>query len=272
MTYSAPKTREVNPNLDVALDDDDELLVEADGTEVSREALAVVLEAGAVAELRVLNTGKQKTVSGYFNDLDLLAAMADEWSGQAPGVYVTLNPVLSDLLARTFNRAKGWAENTTTDKQIVRRRWLPLDFDPVRPSGISSTDAEHEAALERARECRDWLVSLDFSPNSLVLADSGNGAHVLVRIDLSNDQDSLDLVNRCLEAADLYLSDDTVTVDCGVGNAARIWKVYGTLAAKGDDVPHRPHRLAALLEFPKRQKVAPHELLERLAARAPRDA
>ncbi|HLA81363.1 MAG TPA: hypothetical protein VJP78_07080 [Thermoleophilia bacterium] len=266
MTSSTQQTHEVNPNL--YFDDD---LVEVDRTGPIRKALDVVLEPGSVAELRVPKTERTKTVSGYFDDFDKLAEAAAEWSDQAPGVYVTLNPVLPDLLARTSNRAKGWAENTTTDSQIVRRRWLPLDFDAVRPSGISSTDAQHEAALERARECQDWLVGLGFSPDSLVLADSGNGAHLLVRLDLPNDDESTALVNRCLKAADLYLSDDTVKVDCGVGNAARIWKVYGTLAAKGDNVPDRPHRLAALLEFPKRQKVAPHELLERLAARAPRD-
>jgi hypothetical protein len=264
MTSSPPKRREVNPNLD--FDDD---LVEVTG--LIRKALDVVLEPGSVAELRVPKTERTKTVSGYFDDFDKLADAAAEWSDQAPGVYITLNPVLPDLLARRANRAEGWAENTTTDSQIVRRRWLPLDFDAVRPSGISSTDAQHEAALERARECRDWLVGLGFSPNSLVLADSGNGAHLLVRLDLPNDEESATLVNRCLRAADLYLSDDTVTVDCAVGNAARVWKVYGTLAAKGDSTADRPHRLAALLEFPKRQKVAPHELLERLATRAPRD-
>ena len=267
MTLLKSRTHEVNPNLD---SDDDEL-TEVEGAEVIRPALDVVLEPGSVAELRVLKTGNTKTVSGYFNDFDKLAEAGAEWSGQAPGVYITLNPVLPDLLARRFNRAKGWAENTTTDSQIVRRRWLPLDFDPVRPSGISSTGAEHEAALERAEECRVWLVGLGFSPDSLVLADSGNGSPLLVRLDLPNDDESTALVNRCLKAADLYLSDDTVKVDCGVGNAGRIWKVYGTLAAKGDNTADRPHRLAALMEFPKRLKVSPHKLLERLAARAPRD-
>jgi hypothetical protein len=47
--------------------------------------------------------------------------------------------------------------------------------------------------------------------------------------------------------------------------------VYGTLAAKGDNTADRPHRLAALMEFPKRQKVAPHKLLERLAAMLPKE-
>ena len=266
MTSSQSSTPEVKPDLDF----DDEL-TEVDGTEVIRNALGVVLEPGSVAELRVPNTGNTKTVSGYFDDYDKLAGAAAEWSGQAPGVYITLNPVLPALLARRANRTKSWADNLTTDKQIVRRRWLPLDFDAVRPSGISSTDAEHEAALERVEECRGWLVGLGFSPDSLVLADSGNGSHLLVRLDLPNDDESTALVNRCLKAADLYLSDDTVKVDCGVGNAARIWKVYGTLAAKGDNIPDRPYRLAALTVFPKRQKVAPHRLLEQLAAMLPEE-
>ena len=268
MTSSQSSTPEVKPDLDF----DDEL-VEVDGTEVIRPALDVVLEPGSVAELRVLKVGghSKNTASGYYNDFDKLAEAAAEWSGRVPGVYVTLNPVLPALLARRANRFVEWAGTTTQDNGILERRWLPLDFDAVRPSGISSTDAQHEAALERAKECRDWLVGLGFSPNSLVLADSGNGAHLLVRLDLPNDDESTALVNRCLKAADLYLSDDTVKVDCGVGNAARIWKVYGTLAAKGDSTADRPHRPAALMEFPKRQKVAPHELLERLAARAPHD-
>ncbi len=266
MTLLESRMPEVNPDLDF----DDEF-TEVDGTEVIRKALDVVLEPGSVAELRVPNTGNTKTVSGYFDDYDELAEAAAEWSGRAPGVYITLNPVLPALLARRANRAKGYADNLTTDKQIVRRRWLPLDFDAVRPSGISSTNAEHEAALERAEECRDWLVGLGFSLDSLVLADSGNGSHLLVRVDLANDRESADLVNRCLMAADLYFSDDAVTVDCGVGNASRIWKVYGTLAAKGDNTADRPHRLAALTVFPKRQKVAPHELLERLAAMLPEE-
>ena len=31
-------------------------------------------------------------------------------------------------------------------------------------------------------------------------------------------------------------------------NPARIWKLYGTLAAKGDPTPERPHRLSRLVE------------------------
>ena len=61
-------------------------------------------------------------------------------------------------LIRLVERAK----QTTSDHDILRRRFLPLDFDAVRPSGISSTEAEHEAALARAYEGFLWLIDLGF--------------------------------------------------------------------------------------------------------------
>jgi hypothetical protein len=112
-----------------------------------RRALALFVEPGAVAELRILDAGRDGVVSGYFDDLDALMRAAVAWSGKAPGVYVTLNPIPSALLARAQNRMRSWAKPTTNDHDVLRRRWLPLDFDPRRPSGISATQAEHDAAL-----------------------------------------------------------------------------------------------------------------------------
>src|SRR5207247_1842544 len=152
---------------------------------------------------------------------------------------------------------------------ILKRRWLLIDFDPVRPTGISSTDAEHEAALKRAREVRAWLIEQGVPGNAMVLADSGNGAHLLVRIDLPNDGGSRDLVQRCLKALDLRFSDGAVGVDLTTFNAARICKLYGTLACKGDSTPERPHRVARILEVPDALMVAPRVLLEKLARMLP---
>src|SRR5438552_866101 len=192
-------------------------------------ALNVLLEPGSVGELRVLNTS-EKTVSGYFTDFAKLAAEAARWSGQAPAVYVTLNPIKPELLARASNRAIPYAKITTADNDILKRRWLLIDFDPVRPTGISSTDAEHDAALKRAREVRAWLIEQGVPGNAMILADSGNGAHLLVRINLPNDGDSRTLAERCLKALDLLFTDQVVAVDLTTFNAARICKLYGTLA------------------------------------------
>ncbi|HMF13204.1 MAG TPA: hypothetical protein VKE94_12895, partial [Gemmataceae bacterium] len=82
------------------------------------------------------------------------------------------------------------------DADVLRRCWLPFDFDPKRPAGVPSTDEEHKAALKRARECRRWLREQAW-PKPIV-ADSGNGAHLLYPIELPNDEPSKSLVERCL--------------------------------------------------------------------------
>ena len=194
-----------------------------------REALGILLEPDSVAELRAPNA-HGRTVSGYFN------------------VYVTLNPVRPDLLARAANRVSRYIKNATSDTDILLSRWFLIDSDPIRPAGISATDAEHAAALDRARKCRDWLRARGW-PDP-VFADSGNGGHLLYRIDIPNDVASTELVKQCLQALAVLFSDDQVVVDLSTYNAARIWKVYGTVAAKGDNTPDRPHRLARLLEVP----------------------
>ena len=51
----------------------------------------------------------------------------------------------------------------------------------------------------------------------------------------------------CLATLDALFSDDRVTVDTANFNAARIWKLYGTVSRKGDDTPDRPHRRSRIL-------------------------
>jgi hypothetical protein len=121
-----------------------------------------------------------------------------------------------------------------------------LDFDPVRPSGISSSDTEHAAALFKAHAVRDAMLGEEWGVP--ILADSGNGAHLLYRVDLAADDGGL--VEKILKALAARFSDDTVKVDTGVFNAARIWKLYGTMSRKGDDTPDRPHRMARILDIP----------------------
>lgn len=142
-----------------------------------RRALEVLVEPGTTAELRALNTPRG-TVSGYFNDLDSMADAAARCDGRAEGVYFTLNPVAPDLLARATNRVREYVRATTADQHVLRRRLFPIDIDFVRPQGISSTDPEHVAALERAREIASFLGA-DLDWPGLILGDSGNGAHVL---------------------------------------------------------------------------------------------
>jgi hypothetical protein len=167
-------------------------------------------------------------------------------SGRAAGVYITLNPVNPDLLARAVNRTITFARHTVADRDILTRCLLPIDFDSVRPAGISSTDQERQAALDAARECREWLGSQGWPEP--VLADSGNGGHLLYRVELANDEITKELLKFCLAALAQQFNHAAVIVDPTTFNAARIWKVYDTLVCKGDSLPNRPHRLSPSLK------------------------
>jgi hypothetical protein len=202
-----------------------------------------LFELGAVAELRVF--GGRGTVSGYFDNFETLSKRASRLDDQGYGVYVTLNPVLPALLSRYSNRTEQYAKATTKDSEISKRRWLPVDLDPVRPSGISASESEKSAAFERAAEIKGHLTGLEWPEP--IEADSGNGAHLLYRVDLPNDAVSAALVRDVLTALDFRFSDNVVSVDKGVFNAARIWKLYGVMSRKGDDSKERPHRRSRIM-------------------------
>lgn len=217
--------------------------------------LGGMVETGAAVEIRCPKTGKSghrcvKVVSGYFTNRSDFISTAAYWSGRAESVYFTPNPVLRDLAARACNRWVAWAEHTTADRDILSRRWLLVDFDPVRPAGVSSTSKEHEAAHQRAQDVRGWLSARGFPEP--IYADSGNGAHLLYRVDYPNDTQHETILRGALAALAARFDDEAVTVDPTTFNASRIVKVYGTLACKGDSVPEldRVWRLARLIDVP----------------------
>ncbi len=235
-----------------------------------RDAVARIAGPGQVVEVRALTD--QFTHSGYFNDIDALVRSTEplDADGSVHGIYVTLNEVNPALLSRRANRIKmrlGKKDSTTSDADILRRRWLPIDIDPLRPSGVSSTDEEHELALAKAEEVARWINGLGF-PDP-IRADSGNGAHLLYRIDLPNDEGATALVKACLTTLDTLFSDERVNVDTANFNAARIWKLYGTVSRKGDNTPERPYRRSRILSAPDELKMVSPEQLRELTTRLP---
>ena len=223
-----------------------------DANEITH-ALRLWFQAGDVFEVRVLDAvsadyRREHIESGYF-DYEHISAIPEALKRLLSfrGVYVTVNPVNPDLLARAVNRLRPAGRNpTTADTDIVRRRWLLIDCDPRRASGVSSSNAEHESALAKAREIRDGLSSLGW-PDP-IMTDSGNGAQLMYRIDLPATDGGL--VQKCTNAFALA-SDDAVSIDTSVHNPARIWRLPGTMNCKGDSIPERPHRMAKLLEEPQ---------------------
>lgn len=217
------------------------------------------------AELRAIGVTRAGSAathvesSFYGVDPEAMARDALALSGRASGVYFTLNPVRDD-------HPGGAAK----DDDILRRRWLLVDIDPTRPGVVSSTDTEKAEASAIARATRDYLRRRGW-PDP-VLADSGNGWHLLYRLDLPNDDAARDLVRRCLRALDAIMGTHAASIDTSCFNASRICKLYGTLAAKGTATPERPHRYSRVVEVPGVLQVVGVEWLEALAAELPAEA
>jgi hypothetical protein len=191
------------------------------------EALQALVPPGAVVELRVPDFGGRtgNVLSGYYNNLEALVRDALNADGKAAGIYVTMNAVKPELLARRVNRYQLWTKLTTADHDIERRRWILLDIDPVRAAGICATDAQHDAAFAKADEIEGHLTGLGFPEPSRM--DSGNGAYLLYAVDLPCNAHSLELVHTFLKALATRFDDETTQIDTSVANAARIIRIPG---------------------------------------------
>ena len=218
---------------------------------------------GDVVEIRAYGLSKSSkawegwaggagVVYGYFdNAKDFGTAAGALEAAKAPGIYFTLNPVVPDLLARAANRLKAATAKspTTSDKDILKIRWIPIDLDPERPSGISSTKDELTAAVQLRNKIYKDLVKMG-AVDCLIPAVSGNGAHLVIHLDQERENNAdlveanTEFMRRILAGIHAKWSTEKVKVDLAVCNPARIWKLYGTTGRKGDDTKDRPHRMS----------------------------
>ena len=219
---------------------------------------------GDVREVRIPKYNKYgHTASGYFDSPESLAESAAKWDGKA-NLYFTLNPVNPALMARASNRIADKAETTSADVDVIRRRSLFIDIDPDRPSGISSTEDERQAARLVLDEVVSFLDNKDW-PQPIV-AMSGNGWYLLYPISLPNDPSSLELVQGVLVSLATRFNNEAVHIDTTVCNAARLAGLIGSMKVKGDFLTDRPHRRSQLESVPQQLAVISEELLAELAA------
>src|SRR6266568_3697076 len=236
-----------------------------------RQTLATLFAPGQVFEIRILEAATDIskpypytcTLTGYFdNSDDILRAITP--IRKALGFYITLQECHPHLIARAYNKlVKPQKDSSTPDNLILRYRWLPIDLDPSRISKISSTDEQHELAFKHALTIKQELASRGWSDP--LEADSCNGAHLLYRIYLENTPDNANLLKRTLEGLKTQFDIPEMDFDLTVYNPARIWKLYGTLACKGDDTPKWPHRMSRLLSIPEQIQTVNLTQLQKIA-------
>jgi hypothetical protein len=212
-------------------------------------------DCGGVTEIRILR-GNRAYIGwfDYDHQKELLEAILPTPSirkkipyGDYPrigeaNIYFSLQVVDPDLLARSaycFSQTSA-----TSDNDILAYHLFAIDIDPVRKSGISSSDVEKQAVYEIVVVIKKWLSEQGIEA---LLADSGNGYHLLVpTIPYKGEHvnEAAENIHVLLQLLDRKFSTDKATVDTTVYNPSRIFKLYGTKAIKGSDLPSRPHRWA----------------------------
>jgi hypothetical protein len=221
----------------------------ADPAEV-RRALGLFADPEAGCELMSLTSGASRTLPG--GDTGGLAAAADDLPSGI-GIYFRINPVPAAL------------RRPAKDADVLRRRWLYVDVDPVKPDEFKdrcATDAEKAAAGEVCDAVNAHMLGLGWP--APVIVDSGNGYALLWRADLENDETARAACRRLLGTLAKQFSGPGGTIDKSVHNASRLVKLPGTWARKGPQSDDRPHRVCRIVNVPS--ELVPVTLGQVLAA------
>lgn len=235
-----------------------------------RKTLAILKSDNKPFEIRILNSDKKATLSGYFDNADTLLQAFETVDLRNTNIYITLNELKPGADQRIQRDHFIKSATTTSDNDIAGYRWLFIDVDPERLSGISSSDAELAAAKVVASKVYEYLKGIGFEDP--VKALSGNGCHLLYKIALENNDVNRALVQKCLQVLSMLFDTDAVKIDTVNYNPARICKLHGTIAQKGNNSLERPHRFSRIFTNVVDVKATQKIFLEKLAAELPDEA
>lgn len=226
---------------------------------VIRKAIDLLTD-GKPYEVRLIfNDGKVR--SGYFQGADILIKELSELNLNDSNVYLTLNQIHDGCYCRKqrdhFIESKGKNVISTSENDIISFRWFLVDIDPIRPSGISSSDSELHHAMKVALTVIKFLENLGFE--NPITALSGNGVHLLYRIEEPATDENKQMLSECLKVVNAECGDDVVKIDCVNFKKAQVCKLYGTLAQKGTNTPERPFRMSRIINLEELKEGAAYE-------------
>lgn len=227
-----------------------------------RKTIAILKPEGQLFEVRAID-GRWNT-SGYFTSADtLIEELKTARIRRTANIYITLN----DIKQACYSRKQRdcfieYAAPTTTDTDIDGYDWLMIDLDPKRASGTSSSDEELKKAKQKANDIYAFLRNKGW--NEPVIALSGNGIHLLYKLQMLNDDKRKEKIKGCLKVLDMLFSDESIDIDTATFNPARVCKLYGTMASKGSDSPERPHRMSYIHRAPAEVKYNDIKFIDRL--------
>lgn len=219
-----------------------------------------------LVEIRIIDPTMKRTYSGYFSDIETLLREIQRY--QACNIYFTLNVIDPACYSREQrDKIVTKVKSTTSDGEIIGRKWCLIDVDCEKPSDTNSSDEEKELAKEVVNNVYKFLRNEGFEKP--IICDSANGYHILLKQAMKTSPENTETMKKFLQVLDMYFSTDKVKIDCSTFNNSRICKLYGTYSRKGADTPERPQRCSSILRVPSEVKVTSNEYFEKVASYLP---
>lgn len=219
-----------------------------------------------LVEIRILDPNTKKSYSGYFTDIETLLNAIKPYD--YCNIYFTLNIINNACYSREqHDKISLRPKSTTSDNDIIARKWCLIDIDCEKPSDTNSTDEEKELAKDVVNNIYKFLRDEGFEQP--VICDSANGYHLLYKQAMIASPKNTETMKKFLHVLDMYFSTEKVKVDCSTFNASRICKLYGVISRKGANTKDRPQRESKILRVPKELRATANEYFEKVASYHP---
>ena len=241
--------------------------------EIIQRGIRLLFKPGQLVELRA-RTADTGWRGFYFTDHERLADVVKKLDDdyRVVALYYVINPCKPNLIKTretcTCGPCKGGGlvvdnptdsqveqilngprQHLTSNDEVDTLVWMFTDVDTTRAKGFeheSSTNEEKAAAMNVARSVLSHLTEKGW-PQPL-LADSGNGFHLLYRVNLTNTAHNVNQLVDVLKALKAQFSNDAAEIDASVHNPARLTRAYGSTTRKGTNTAERPYRQNSLKE------------------------
>ena len=229
-------------------------------------------------EILALDSNGQRPCFGVFSNADNAIPVVLDKNADGFNIFINLNPIvpweaikphIDDEKLLTNKNGIRCANKT----DVSRMAFLLIDIDPIRKNGVSNcsaTNDEYLAARLVAEKVREFMTE-ELELDAPLWANSGNGVHLVWRIDLPAEKKSETLIRKCLLAlANKFNSADAV-IDTSISTQFHLTKLYGTTACKGVSTKERPWFNSNIEELPIGSTPIPLDKLKELAKLAPTD-
>ena len=225
----------------------------------------LLLEINGAVEVRAIYEEGPPVIGRFDNSDSLVHEIMRREVERPPKIFIVNlhRPVEGIDCPNKFTGLTAIREDT-----IEGYSFILVDMDPDRPANTSSTQAQLDEAEEMCLDILQLLTEELSWPEPLITM-SGNGFHLLFKVELPNSPEVKDLIHQVLLALAGKFNTKTCIVDTGNFDAARLWKLPGTMARKGEETAETPHRLTRFESFPDTLSCVTQTQLQELVEKYP---